>query len=606
MSSYHEERRISFRMVLRLFGLLGSHWRAYALVCGIGVIIACLEMIPPKLIGQAVNIMRDGAFEMKPIFIIAGIWSFIAIVVQAFHGIQIWLANGHGERVLAELRQRIFEQLQNLSMSFYDRTHAGRILTTTSSDIESVKNVLIWGLNTLLSNGAVMIMAALMILHTDWRLFLATAWLAPAMTALNFIYGKKVTEAWQVVRKHSSLVGANQAENIAGHRVVAAFNRQEQNLQHFNHLQDINTANNVMAARKSGLFNPMLQWVRFLGLAIILFYGGYRVTRWDLAPGDLVATMLYWDWFMQPAVNFGVFFNELLIAMSGAERIFALLDEKPDVADPPGATDLPRLRGDVKFENITFRYQENGRTVLKNVSFEIPAGSTVALVGETGSGKSTIISLLARFYRPNEGRILIDGYDIHQHTGKSLHKQMAMVLQVNYLFSGTVIENLRYARPDATDEEVYGAARRLGCHERFLAMKKGYDTPVGEKGSALSLGERQLVCFTRALIAEPTLLLLDEATSALDPITGLHVQRALKRLIDGRTAFIVTHRLSTIRNADIICVVENGEIREMGRHDELLAKGGAYARLYASSQRGATSSRRSRERDSEDDRFQTI
>jgi len=593
-------------MVVRLFGLLRPYWRAYVVVCGLGIVIACLEMIPPKLVGQAVNIMRDGDFEMASILAIAAIWALIAIIVQVFHGAQIWLANGRGERVLAELRQRIFEQLQNLSMSFYDRTHAGRILTTTSTDIEWLKNVLLWGLNTLLSNGAIMILAAFMILHTDWRLFLATAWLAPAMTALNFIYGKKVMEAWQMVRKHSSQVGANQAENIAGHRVVAAFNRQEQNLQHFNHLQDINTSNNVMASRKSGLFNPMLQWVRFLGLAIILFYGGYRVTRSELAPGDLVSAMLYWDWFMQPAVNFGVFFNELLIAMSGAERIFALLDEKPDVTDPPNASDLPRLRGDVKFENVTFRYQENGRDILKKVSFEVPAGSTVALVGETGSGKSTIISLLARFYKPNEGRILIDGYDIHQYTGKSLHKQMAMVLQMNFLFSGTVIENLRYARPDATDEEVYEAARRLGCHDRFLGMKKGYDTPVGEKGSALSLGERQLVCFTRALIADPRLLLLDEATSALDPITGLQVQRALMRLIEGRTTFIVTHRLSTIRNADIICVVENGEIREMGRHEELLEKRGVYARLYMSSHRGAKTSRRSCEKEPQGDSFRTI
>lgn len=590
MSAIHErndENKITFALVQRLFGLLWPYRRAYAAVCAFGLVIASLDMIPPKLVGRAIDLMSGGSFEMSTIYQMAALWIAIAVVVQSLHGLQVWIANSRGERVLSELRESIFVQLQRLSMSFYDRTHAGRILTMTGSDVDSIRGVLIWGLNTLIANGALMLLAAMMIFYTDPSLFFATAWLAPALTVLNALYGQKVAKAWQIVRRHSSAVGANQAENIAGVRVVLAFNRQDENLAHFNQLQDLNTENNVMAARKAGLMQPMLHWVRFLGLAIILTLGGYRVASHTLQPGNLVAVILYWDWFMAPAINFGTFFNELLIALSGAERIFALLDEEPDVADAVDATDLPMIEGHVRFENVSFRYRSSARRILDRVNFEVAAGSTVALVGTTGSGKSTIMSLLARFYQPEDGRVLVDGHDIAKVTGRSLHRQTAIVLQSNFLFRGTVIENLRYGRPEASDEEIFEAAKHLGCHERFLELAKGYDTDVGEKGTALSLGERQLVCFTRALVARPRILLLDEATSALDPLTAAQVQRALSRLVSGRTAFIVTHRLTTARHADLILVVDHGQIREMGRHHELLAQNGKYAELFRSSQSGA-------------------
>jgi ABC-type multidrug transport system fused ATPase/permease subunit len=576
--------RLSFSLVKRVLGLLKPHWPAYAAVCVFGVVIACLEMIPPRLVGQAIDGLSNHRIDAIDIFKIAGIWLGLAVGVQVLHALQIRLANAHGERALASLRVTIFERLQRLSMGFYDRTHAGKILTMTGSDVDSIRNVVIWGLNTVVANGAIMLMASIMVYQTDPALFFATVWLAPTMTIVNFVYGKRVTEAWQLVREHSSAVGANQAENIAGVRVVVAFNRQEANLKHFNQLQENNTVNNVMASRKSGLFQPMLQWVRFMGMAIILVFGGYRVSTGALGPGSLVAVILYWEWFMTPAVNFGAFFNDLLIALSGAERVFQLLDEKPEIQDVPGAVALPRLKGDVRFENVDFRYRsQQGRKVLDDVTFDVPAGSMVAVVGETGSGKSTILSLLARFYQPEAGAVKIDGYDIAKASGESLHRQMAIVQQANYLFNTTVIENLRYARPGMSEEEVYEAARRLGCHERFLAMKDGYNTRVGEKGSALSLGERQLVCFTRALVADPSVLLLDEATSALDPVTSHQVQAALKKLVNGRTTFVVTHRMSTAREADLVLVVDNGRVIESGSHKELVNRGGKYAGLVADS-----------------------
>ena len=582
---------ISFKMVLRLFALLSDHWRPYTLVCGLGVIIASLEMIPPRLVGNAIDLMANPHFSMEPVYIILGIWTLIAACSQILMSLQIRLANKHGELALSALRERLFDHLQNLPMKFFDKTHPGRILTMTGSDVEAIRNVLIWGINTLIANSALMVLASLMIFLTDPVLFAATAWLAPAMTVVNILYGRRVTEAWQVVRRHYSFMGANQAENIAGVRVVMAFNRQKQNLKTFNELQEQNTANNVMASRKAGLFNPLLQWVKFCGVAIILVFGGYRVACGKLQAGSLVAVLLYWDWFMTPAMNFGVFYNELLIAMAGAERLFNLLDEPVNDcavnhrAEPGGlnAGTLMMDDGCVSFQNVCFRYEEGGRAILDRVNFSVKSGSVVALVGETGSGKSTIISLLARFYHPSSGRILIDGVDLAEIGAAELRKKVAMVLQNNFLFSGSVIENLRYARPDAADAQIFAAAEALGCHNRFLTLPQGYQTDVGERGAGLSLGERQLVCFTRALLNEPRLLLLDEATSALDPVTGQHVQRALSRLVKNRTTFIVTHRISTIRRADLIIVVDQGRIAEIGNHSELIQLKGIYSSLWSNS-----------------------
>ena len=571
------------RMTARLLQLLRPHARSYGAVCLVGVFIAALEMVPPRLVGGAVDAMNQGSFSAGPIMKLALIWLAISGAAQLLTGMQIRQANRNGERILARLRELIFTHLQNLSMSFYDRTQVGKILTLASSDVDAIRQVLIWGLNTVVANAAIMLMAGFMIYHTDAWLFLSTCWLAPLMTVVNFYYGKRVATAWQKVRRHFSLVGANQAENIAGVKVVLAFNRQEENLRIFNELQELNTANNVMASGKAGLFNPILQWVKFAGLAILLLVGGYRIVTRDLGPGQLVSILLYWDWFMTPAINFGTFFNDLLIAGSSAERIFDLLDEVPEMEEPLNTPDLPAIKGHVQFENVSFQYSSCHRKVLDGVSLEAQPGQLIALVGETGSGKSTIISLLSKFYQIGEGRILIDGIDINSISAWSLHRQVAMVMQANFLFSGSILENIRYGSPDVRLEEIHAAARELGCHSRFMAMKSGYETDVGERGQSLSLGERQLVCFTRALVTRPRLLLLDEATSALDPMTGLQVQRALSRLTQGRTTFIVTHRLSSVRHADQIFVVSQGKIIEKGRHHELIQKGGKYRELFYSS-----------------------
>jgi ATP-binding cassette subfamily B protein len=479
-------------------------------------------------------------------------------------------------------RRRIFEQLQRLSMNFYDRTKLGRIISRCTTDVNSLREVNVWGLFQITSSLMMMLVAALFMLHENVRLFLAVFWLAPVLYVLTRRYHRRAAVIYQIAREGFTRVSSNLAENITGMRVVTAFNRQDPNLGVFNHLQNINTVNNMAAARLNGIYQPMLEVVRFIGRIIILLYGGYMSVAHrmgDRGVGSVIAVYLYWDLFMTPVITLGAFYNTLMMAMAGAERVFGLLEMQPEVHDLPDARELPRLRGQVRFEKVTFGYNPQ-RPVLHDIDFDAKPGQMVALVGATGSGKSSIISLIARFYQPQQGKILVDGFDIRHANGDSLHRQMGLVLQVNYLFSGSVMDNIRYARPAATEQEVIAAAKAIGSYDSIMTLADGFQSDVGERGANMSLGQRQLICFTRAFLADPRIFMLDEATSAVDTATELFVQRSLEKLLEGRTTFIVAHRLSTIMRADVILVIDAGRIIERGTHKQLLAAEGKYAQLY--------------------------
>ncbi|MFN4243296.1 MAG: ABC transporter ATP-binding protein [Tepidisphaerales bacterium] len=583
-------RPIEWPLIRRCLGLLYPYRYRYALGIGVCTVHVLLEMAGPQFIGHLVDFCAKAATvaaDSDSVFYYGVehvVWTvaFWAVVITASILLQRWvilIMTDAGERVQFDIRRRLFAHLQTLSMSYFDRNKLGRIISRNTSDVESLREVNVWGLNRFVQNTLMIAVSGAALAYTDWRLFLAVAWLGPVIFWSNAVFRRKMGRTQQEIREGWTRVSANLAENITGMRVVTAFNRQVPNLGTFNLLQEANTLNNIKGARLNGIYQPTLELMRFFGRIIIFTFGAYLVVTGNISVGTVVMAFLYWDWFMNPILDFGNFSNQLMAAMAGGERVFALLDTKPEVTDVPDAYPLPPIRGHVRFENVTFGYNPE-RPVLHDIDFEAQPGQMVALVGHTGSGKSSTISLIARFYQPQKGRVLIDGHDIRYVTGDSLHRQIGLVLQVNYLFTGTVLDNIRYGRPDATDEQIIEAAKALGTHETIAALQNGYHTQVGERGASLSLGQRQLICFTRAFLADPRIFMLDEATSSVDTATEQLLQASLERLLQGRTTFIVAHRLSTIMKADQILVFDQGRIIERGTHRELLLRGGKYAHLY--------------------------
>jgi ATP-binding cassette subfamily B protein len=585
-------RPIEWPLIRRLMLILWPARRQYAAGVLMGIVMVVLEMMSPLYMKHIIDYVTPYAAGRKGIAPFhAAVWHLvwihlawaatlgIALILQRFI---ILIMTRAGETAQFLLRKSLFAHLQRLSMSFYDRTKLGRIISRCTSDIASLREINVWGFYQVIVNFLIpMVIAAVVLCLTDWRLFLSVAWLGPILYVVNNKYRTKVGYMYQYVREWFTRVSTNLAENIIGMRVVTAFNRQNPNLDAFNGLQVTNTENNVNVARVNGFYQPLLELIRFVGRVIILTFGGYLIVRGNTihGVGSVVAAFLYWDWFMNPIINFGNFSNQLMMAMAGAERVFAMLDTPPEVQDLRDAKALPRIVGAVQFDHVTFGYVPE-RPVLHDICFEAFPGQMIALVGATGSGKSSIISLIARFYQPQQGRVLVDGRDIRQVVGETLNKQTGLVLQANYLFTGTVMENIRYAKPGATDLEVIQAARDIGSYEAIMTLTDGFHSEVGERGGSMSLGQRQLICFTRAFLADPRIFMLDEATSAVDTATEQVVQHSLEKLLEGRTTFIVAHRLSTIMRADCILVIDAGHIIERGTHRQLVAADGKYAHLY--------------------------
>ncbi|HVY31326.1 MAG TPA: ABC transporter ATP-binding protein [Polyangiaceae bacterium] len=484
-----------------------------------------------------------------------------------------------GEAVVHDLRRQVYEHLLELPMSFFKKVQVGKLIGRITSDVDVVRTaVQDVAFVSIVQIGSMLVSATLM-LYYDWKLFLVVLVMAPVLWSLLRYFRRKLSAAYRAQQESFSRVAATLAESVSGIREIQGFVRQDLNGGLFEQLIYDHSRYNMIAARQSAVFLPMLDFNGQLFLSILLVVGGYQALGGDVPLTALIQFLFLSNAFFGAISPLGNQYNQALTAMAGAERVFGLLDTEPEWRDAPGARELPPISGAVEFRGVSFGYEPE-RPVLHDLSFKVEAGQTVALVGFTGSGKSSIVNLVAKLYLANEGEILIDGHEIQSVSGHSLHRQIASVTQDNFLFAGSVLENIRLARPIATDEDVRAAARALDISDIIEDLPQGYQTEVGEKGSGLSLGQRQVVCFVRAMLADPRILILDEATSSVDTVTESRLQHALMKLLSGRTSFIVAHRLSTIRHADLVLVLDGGRIVERGNHRQLLALGGPYAQMY--------------------------
>ncbi|HEX5469981.1 MAG TPA: ABC transporter ATP-binding protein [Gaiellaceae bacterium] len=536
------------------------------------------SLAPPYLAKLALDDgVRDQDYgrlvEIVVAFIAAGVLSWLLSSAQTY------FTGWTGERILADLRNLLFGHLQRLSLGFYERNRAGVLISRITNDVEALDQLVTDGVTSLFQNTLILVGSAAILFALDWKLALATLAVFPFMAIATALFRIASSRAYRAVRERLGLVTATLAEDIAGMRVVQAFTRQSANERHFQSVNAHYREANQRTVVTNGLYFPFVDFLSTAATAIVLGYGGYRFFGGDMTIGTLLAFMLYLSNFFDPVQQLSQLYNTFLSAVAALDKIMEVLDEQPDVEDEAGAHDLPPIQGHVRFEHVDFGYG-TGVEVLHGIDLDVLAGTTVALVGHTGAGKSTIAKLLARFYDPRGGRITIDGHDLREVKQESLRRQLGIVPQEGFLFAGSVRENIAFGRPDASEDDIVAAAQAVGAHDFVIGLEDGYDTEVAERGGRLSLGERQLIAFARALLADPRILILDEATSSVDIGTERRIETALARLLAGRTAFIIAHRLSTIRNADLIVVLEHGQIVEQGSHEELLEREGRYLSLY--------------------------
>ncbi|WP_080839791.1 ABC transporter ATP-binding protein [Cohnella massiliensis] len=486
--------------------------------------------------------------------------------------------NEIGQKVIFDLRETLFKHIQNLSFRFFDKRPAGSVLVRVTNDVNSLQDLFSNGVVNSVIDIVQLCGITVILLVLEPKLGLAVMITVPLMFIVSSSLRKRMRFAWQTVRIKQSRINSHLNESIQGIRVTQAFAQAQENTEFFEGMNNSSIRSWNRASALNQLFGPIIEVTSAVGTLILLLYGTHLIRTDAITVGVLVAFFSYVSNFWEPITRLGQMYSQLLIAMSSAERIFEYLDEKPVVAERPDARELPAVTGHVRFDQVEFGYEAD-RPALRSIDLDIKPGMTVALVGHTGSGKSTIVNLLCRFYDTVKGRVLIDGIDVRDVKLDDLRSQIGIVMQDTFIFSGTIRDNIRYGRPDATDAEVEAAARSVRAHDFIANLPDGYDTEVQERGSALSMGQRQLLSFARALLADPRILILDEATASIDTETELRIQEALGTLLEGRTSFIVAHRLSTIRHADLIVVLDHGVIVEQGNHEQLMRHGGHYRGL---------------------------
>ncbi|HTT26968.1 MAG TPA: ABC transporter ATP-binding protein [Solirubrobacteraceae bacterium] len=578
-----ERSRGRGRKVRGLIELLAPYkWRVFAmLVSLVAATAAALAPAPlAKLaIDQGIQKHDVGALDLIVVLFLAS-----AIVYAVASWAQTYLVGWVGQRALQDLRVRLFIHLQRLSIGFYSRNRTGVIISRITNDVEALDQLVEDGLATLIQSGLTLIGVVVILFVLDPHLALLTFLVLPFLAVGAFVFRIASADAYRLTREKIATITGYLQETLSGIRIVRAFGQERAHIQRFRELNDENRAANMTTVKLNAAYFPGVEFLSALVTVEILVIGGIEAINGHTSTGVVFAFIAALNNFFDPIQNLSQLYTTYQSGMAALDKIFDLLDEQPDLADAPDAIDLPAIRGEITFDDVSFKYaardDDTDAWALRDIDLVIPPGQTVALVGETGAGKSTFAKLVSRFYDPTDGAVLVDGHDLRSVTAESLRSQMGIVPQEGFLFSGTIRENISFGRPDATDEEIRTAARAVGADTFIEELEDGYDSQIGERGVQLSAGQRQLVAFARALVADPRILVLDEATSNVDVHTESLIEQGLRRLVAGRTAIVIAHRLSTIRHAGRILVLEHGQVVEDGTHDELLEAQGRYWRLY--------------------------
>ena len=575
---YEDGRVYDHKVVRRLFAYMLPHRARLLIVLAAVIVYTGTVVALPWMVARIIDqYVQTG--DLSGLNVVVLIFVGVALLQYGAQYVHLRTMSFVGQRVLYDLRVGLFSHLQGLSMKFYNRNEVGRVMSRVQNDVSQLQEflsiVIITIADVLSLTG---IITAMMLMNA--RLAVITLSVIPVLILMMAIWQRFARRAFMRARRAISVVNGSLQENISGVRVIQSMNREDANIRSFDSANSENLGANLAAVRMQAVLFPSVEFLSAFALALVIVFGGSLALNDAIEVGVLVAFALYIQRFFEPVLNLTMQYGSLQRAMASGARIFELMDVEADVVDRPDSRAVDAVDGEVRFKDVSFQYIE-GEPVLEHVDLHVPAGHTVAVVGPTGAGKTTIVSLLMRLYDVTEGRVLLDGVDIRDITLDSLSRHTSIVAQEPFLFSGTISENIRYNSVDASDEDVVRAATAVGAHDFITKMEHGYDTAIQERGGNLSVGQRQLISFARALVADPAILLLDEATANIDTHTEMLIQRALDELLRGRTAIVIAHRLSTIRNADRIVVVDEGRIVEEGKHDELVGRGGLYASLHS-------------------------